>query len=40
MHGRIWELGAAVAVGSNLEDRDMVAHQLYEVGQSLSPWYQ
>ncbi|KAK4686550.1 hypothetical protein P7C73_g3569, partial [Tremellales sp. Uapishka_1] len=31
-HVRLWELSAAVKTGSNLEDKDMVAEQLDELG--------
>ena len=36
MSNRIWELGVAVSVGSNLEGKDIVAQQLLEVHPGLA----
>ena len=31
---RVWELGAAIQVGSNLEEKDVVSKGLYEVSSA------
>ena len=35
---RVWELGAAIQVGSNLEEKEVVSKGLYEVSRGDLVW--